>query len=79
MTCAKQDRCEYGNICQKHDGNNLIACSFFEQKKPLNNFERITESPERLAEFMAIIDKSDDKYKEKSKQGWLNWLKQESK
>ena len=78
MTCAKQDRCEHGKYCQKHIGDIITTCYFFEQKEPLNNFERITSSPEKLAEFLSIIDKSDEKYKEKSKQGWLTWLKLES-
>lgn len=64
MTCAKQDRCEHGKCCQKHIGDIITTCYFFEQKEPLNNFERITESKEVLAEFivnaMQIYDEDDD-------------------
>ena len=79
--CESVNECANGELCamlKNSVGLTLVGCSRFKPKQPMTNFQRITQTEEKLAEFMAIIDKSDDKYKEKSKQGWLNWLKQES-
>lgn len=83
------DRCK--NKC-KIDVIKIKSCINFVGEAPheiVTNFDRITESPEALAELMndcadcnncPITEKSVCKYNyENCKEAWLEWLKQESK
>ena len=78
------DRCK--NKCKFMLKNKTLdTCGLFEKQ---TNFDRITKTPEALAELMydcadcnncPITDKSVCQYKyENCKEAWLEWLKQES-
>ena len=78
------DRCK--NKCKFMLKNKTLdTCGLFEKQ---TNFDRITKTPEALADFMVCCadcnncpnEKSVCQYKyENCKETWLVWLKQESK
>ena len=69
--------------------NEMLLEAIRKKQPKKTNFQRITASPEALAELMQncvncddcpITDKSVCKYKyENCKEAWVKWLKQESK
>lgn len=85
------DKCGETEFCEMKKGYGCTLGSPCPHQKPLTNFERITESPEALAAFIADVcygllddvwsnggDTSCD-YPETEKNYWVEWLKQESK
>ena len=91
MKCQLSNKCEYGDMCKPN--YEIGGCSHFKPKRKKTNFQRITASPEALAEFLAdtindiisgVLAFSDDggAYVEdefwQRKDDWVDWLKQES-
>lgn len=92
--CIKKEICNVSKFFTGNYGNGLplVHCKHFIGKAPQEiktNFQRITATPEALAELMQncvncddcpITDKRvcEDKY-ESCKEAWLEWLKQESR
>ncbi len=80
MKCKLNDKCEFGDLCQsatRHDSITVLGCSSFKTKKPMTNEEHLKScNTEQLAEFLALFDECNDAYREESKQGWIEWLKQ---
>ena len=87
--------CQTNQVTKRMRGHNYPACKSFclikkkSKPKPMTNFERITQSPEKLAELLSFDDccpldfdfgciKGNAKCCHRYEQCWLDWLKMES-
>ena len=84
--CETCERKRYCQIYCNGYSKNVKACRDYREAAPLTNFDRITVTPESLAEFMKLHafcgdcpqnEKCDGTY-ETCPKNWLAWLKQES-
>ena len=90
--CESVNECANGELCamlKNSVGLTLVGCSHFKPKQPQTNFDRITQSPESLAEWVTDLESFDfcihccPKYYEECdstmcKEMMVEWLKQES-
>jgi len=89
MTCLMSKICAKADGCDIHIGTNIKKCSAFKEQQ--TNFDRITASPDALADFICDISFyfpwNDSefccRYNIETEQDRLNfvreWLKKESK